>query len=132
MGEDCLVLNVWTSSTSRDRKRPVLVYLHGGADTSGSGSWKLYDGVGLAQRGAAVAVTIHHRLGALGYLNLAEVGGPDYAKSGNAGLLDIVEALEWVRDNIKAFGRVHNGVLVNVQSGEAGQHSTVLAIHFTQ
>src|SRR3546814_9339135 len=81
MGEDCLVLNVWTSSTSRDRKRPVLVYLHGGAYTSGSGSWKLYDGVGLAQRGDAVAVTINHRLGALGYLNLAEVGGPDYAKS---------------------------------------------------
>src|SRR3546814_17246286 len=104
MGEDCLVLNVWTSSTSRDRKRPVLVYLHGGAYTSGSGSWKLYDGVGLAQRGDAVAVTINHRLGALGYLNLAEVGGPDYAKSGNAGMLDIVAALEWVRDNIEAFG----------------------------
>src|SRR3546814_10682379 len=75
MGEDCLVLNVWTSSTSRDRKRPVLVYLHGGAYTSGSGSWKLYDGVGLAQRGDAVAVTINHLLGELGYLNLAEVGG---------------------------------------------------------
>src|SRR3546814_1871551 len=78
-----LPIYVWTSSTSRDRKRPVLVYLHGGAYTSGSGSWKLYDGVGLAQRGDAVAVTINHRLGALGYLNLAEVGGPDYAKSGN-------------------------------------------------
>src|SRR3546814_7508423 len=104
MCEVCLVRIVWTSSASRDRKRPVFVYLHGGAYTSGSGSWKLYDGGWLAQRGDAVAVTINHRLGALGYLNLAEVGGPDYAKSGNAGMLDIVAALEWVRDNIEAFG----------------------------
>src|SRR3546814_160075 len=128
MGEDCLVLNVWTSSTSRDRKRPVLVYLHGGAYTSGSGSWKLYDGVGLAQRGDAVAVTINHRLGALGYLNLAEVGGPDYAKSGNAGMLDIVAALEWVRDNIEAFGGDPNRVLVYGSSGGAGKTSTLLAM----
>jgi para-nitrobenzyl esterase len=128
MGEDCLVLNVWTSSTSRDRKRPVMVYLHGGAFTSGSGSWKLYDGVGLAQRGDVVAVTINHRLGALGYLHLAQLGGDDYARSGNVGMLDIVAALQWVRDNIEAFGGDPDRVLVYGSSGGASKTSTLLAM----
>jgi para-nitrobenzyl esterase len=128
MGEDCLVLNVWTSSTQRDRKRPVLVYLHGGAYTSGSGSWKLYDGLGLAQRGDAVAVTINHRLGALGYLHLAELGGEDYAPSGNVGMLDIVAALQWVRDNIENFGGDPSRVLVYGSSGGASKTSVLLAM----
>ena len=128
MGEDCLVLNVWTASTSRDRKRPVMVYLHGGAFTTGSGSWPLYDGVGLAQRGDAVAVTLNHRLGALGFLNLAELGGEEYAKSGNVGMLDIVAALEWVRDNIEAFGGDPDRVLVYGSSGGASKTSTLLAM----
>lgn len=128
MGEDCLVLNVWTSSTARDRKRPVMVYLHGGAFTSGSGSWKLYDGVGLAQRGDAVAVTINHRLGALGYLHLAQLGGADYAASGNVGMLDIVAALQWVRDNIEAFGGDPARVMVYGSSGGAGKASALLAM----
>lgn len=128
MGEDCLVLNVWTSSTQRDRKRPVMVYLHGGAYTSGSGSWKLYDGVGLAQRGDVVAVTINHRLGALGYLHLAELGGADYASSGNVGMLDIVAALQWVRDNIEAFGGDPARVLVYGSSGGASKTSVLMAM----
>ncbi|MDB5685806.1 MAG: carboxylesterase [Rhizorhabdus sp.] len=128
MSEDCLVLNVWTSSTSRSSKRPVMVYLHGGSFTSGSGSWKLYDGVGLAQRGDAVAVTINHRLGALGYLYLAQLGGADYAASGNVGQLDIIAALEWVRDNIAAFGGDPDRVLVYGSSGGASKTSNLLAM----
>ncbi len=93
MGEDCLVLNVWTSSLEPQALRPVMLWVHGGAFTTGSGSWPMYDGTALAGRGDVVVVTINHRLGALGYLHLAELGGPQYANSGNAGMLDIVLAL---------------------------------------
>ncbi len=128
MGEDCLVLNVWTGGLERDRKRPVLFYIHGGAFTTGSGSWKLYDGVGLASRGDAVLVTVNHRLGALGYLHLAAVGGADYASSGNTGMLDLVLALEWVRDNIENFGGDPNHVMVLGSSGGASKTATLLGM----
>src|ERR1700761_2831171 len=78
MSEDCLVLNVWTGGLSRDRKRPVFFSIHGGAFTTGSGSWNLYDGTGLASRNDAVVVTVNNRLGALGYLPLAAFVGPEY------------------------------------------------------
>jgi para-nitrobenzyl esterase len=126
--EDCLVLNVWTGGTDHARKRPVMVWLHGGAFTTGSGSWPLYDGVGLAGRGDAVVVTLNHRLGALGYLHLAELGGPDYAQSGNVGMLDIVLALEWVRDNIEAFGGDPGRVMVFGGSGGASKTATLLGM----
>ena len=101
--EDCLYLNVWTPGLD-SRKRPVLVWIHGGAFTAGTGGTPMYDGSALARRGDAVVVTINYRLGALGFLNLNEVTGGRIPATGNEGLLDQVKALEWVRDNIEAFG----------------------------
>ncbi len=101
--EDCLYLNVWTPGLDA-RKRPVLVWIHGGAFSAGTGGTPMYDGSALARRGDAVVVTINYRLGALGFLNLNEVTGGRIPANGNEGLLDQVKALEWVRDNIEAFG----------------------------
>lgn len=128
MSEDCLVLNVWTSSVDQQGLRPVLLWIHGGAFTTGSGSWPMYDGTALAARGDAVVVTINHRLGALGYLHLAELGGPEYASSGNVGMLDIVQALNWVHENIAQFGGDPGRVLVFGGSGGASKTSTLLAM----
>ena len=104
MGEDCLVLNVWTPTLERGRKLPVMVWLHGGGFTSGSGGFICYDGTQLAKKHDVVVVTVNHRLSALGYLYLAGLGSERYANSSNVGNLDIVAALEWVRDNIATFG----------------------------
>ena len=101
--EDCLYLNVWTPGLD-NRKRPVLVWIHGGGFSGGTGGTPIYDGTALARRGDAVVVTINYRLGALGFLNLNEVTGGRVPATGNEGLLDQVKALEWVRDNIEAFG----------------------------
>ena len=128
MGEDCLVLNVWTGGVDQQRPRPVMLWVHGGAFTTGSGSWPMYDGTALASRGDAVVVTINHRLGALGYLHLAELGGPEYASSGNVGMLDIVQALNWVHENIAQFGGDPGRVLVFGGSGGASKTSTLLAM----
>ena len=128
MAEDCLVLNVWTSSLEQQNPRPVMVWVHGGAFTTGSGSWPLYDGTPLAERGDVVVVTINHRLGALGYLHLAELGGPDYSDSGNVGMLDIVLALQWIQENIGNFGGDPSRVLVFGGSGGASKTSTLLGM----
>ena len=104
MGEDCLVLNVWTPTLDRARKLPVMVWLHGGGYTTGSGGFICYDGVELARRHDVVVVTVNHRLSAFGYLYLAGLGDDRYANASNAGNLDIIAALEWVRDNIETFG----------------------------
>ena len=101
--EDCLYLNVWTPGLD-NRKRPVLVWIHGGGFSGGTGGTPIYDGTALARRGDAVVVTINYRLGALGFVNLNEVTGGRVPATGNEGLLDQVKALEWVRDNIEAFG----------------------------
>jgi para-nitrobenzyl esterase len=101
--EDCLSLNVWTRGID-NKHRPVMVWIHGGGFTSGSGSDEWYDGSTFSTRGDVVMVTINYRLGALGFLYLGGVSGPEYAQSGNLGLLDQVAALKWVRDNIAAFG----------------------------
>jgi para-nitrobenzyl esterase len=102
-GEDCLYLNVWTPAPDRGR-RPVLVWIHGGAFILGSGSQMLYNGATLARRGDVVVVTINYRLGALGFLRLRDRFGERLPATGNEGLLDQVAALAWVRDNIAAFG----------------------------
>jgi para-nitrobenzyl esterase len=102
--EDCLFLNVWTPVMRDGRKRPVMFYIHGGAYNNGSGSSPLYDGVRLCRRGDVVVVSVNHRLNAFGYLYLARFGGAEFADSGNAGQLDLVLALQWVRDNIAEFG----------------------------
>ena len=102
--EDCLVLNVWTTGPGEGRTRPVMVWCHGGGFFAGSGGGKWNDGTNLARHGDVVVVSFNHRLNILGFLYLAELGGADYADSGNAGMLDVVAALEWVRDNIAEFG----------------------------
>jgi para-nitrobenzyl esterase len=104
--EDCLYLNVWTPDPGRRHfpSLPVLVWIHGGSFVTGSGSISWYDGTRLASRGDVVVVTINYRLGPFGYLDLSAVGSNECGTSGNLGLLDQIAALEWVRDNIEAFG----------------------------
>jgi para-nitrobenzyl esterase len=125
--EDCLFLNVWTPALD-GRKRPVMVYVHGGAHANGSGSDPLYDGVNLAKRGDVVVVTVNHRLNVFGYAYLASLGGPDLADSGNVGNLDLVLALKWVRDNIAAFGGDPDNVMAFGQSGGGGKLVTLMAM----
>ncbi len=128
LSEDCLYLNVWAPSGDRSARRPVLVWFHGGGFSIGSGSWPVYDGAALARRGDAVVVTVNHRLGILGYLHLAEIGAADFAGSGNAGMLDLVAALEWVRDNIASFGGDPACVTIFGESGGGAKVSTLLAM----
>ena len=125
--EDCLVLNVWTPSVKDHHKRPVMVWCHGGAFTSGSGSAPLYDGANLAGRGDVVVVTINHRLGLLGYTYLGHASDL-FKASGNVGMLDIVAALAWVRDNIANFGGDPGRVLIFGESGGGQKVSTLLAM----
>jgi len=99
--EDCLRVNIWTQGLD-NRERPVMVWLHGGGFSTGSGhEMKTYDGENLARRGDVVVVSLNHRVGAVGFLNLASLGDEKYAASANLGMLDIIAALEWVRDNIR-------------------------------
>jgi para-nitrobenzyl esterase len=128
MGEDCLVLNVWTPSTTGGRKRPIMVWLHGGGFTSGSGGFVCYNGQELARKHDVVVVTVNHRLTIFGYLYFAGIGGEKYAKSSNVGMLDIVAALEWVRDNAAAFGGDAGNVTIFGQSGGGGKVSALLAM----
>lgn len=127
-GEDCLRANVWTPAKSADgHKRPVMVWLHGGGFAAGSGQeLPGYDGANLARKGDVVVVTLNHRLNVLGFLDLSEFG-PEYAESGNAGLLDLVAALEWVRDNAEAFGGDPDNVTIFGQSGGGGKVSVLCA-----
>jgi para-nitrobenzyl esterase len=117
-GEDCLRVNIWTPEINGTRKRPVMVWLHGGGFAGHSGSGLLaYEGHNLAKNHDVVVVTSNHRVNMLGYLNLAEAGGERYEQSANVGMLDIVTMLEWVRDNIGNFGGDPNNVTVFGQSG---------------
>jgi para-nitrobenzyl esterase len=125
--EDCLFLNVWTPALRDGRKRPVMFYIHGGAYNNGSGSSPLYDGVHLCRRGDVVVVTVNHRLNAFGYLYLARFGGAEFADSGNVGQLDLVLALQWVRENIGEFGGDPNRVMVFGQSGGGAKIATLMA-----
>jgi len=127
LSEDCLYLNVWTPACD-DRARPVMVWLHGGGFSIGSGSWPVYDGTALARRGDVVVVTLNHRLGIFGYLHVKEIAGPEFAASGNAGMLDLIAALEWVRDNAKAFGGDPSNVTIFGESGGGAKVSTLLAM----
>lgn len=126
-GEDCLRVNIWTPGTNDGKKRPVMVWLHGGGYAAGSGQeLPSYDGFNLAKKGDAVVVTLNHRLNVLGFLDLSAYGDK-YAKSGNAGLLDLVAALQWVNKNIAAFGGDAQNVTIFGQSGGGGKVSTLLA-----
>jgi len=127
-GEDCLVLNVWTPGLGDGARRPVMVRIHGGGYVMGSGSWAWHDGTNLVRRGDVVVVTVNHRLGSLGYLHLAQLGGDAYRYSGNAGMLDLVAALEWVRDNIEAFGGDPGKVTIFGESGGGMKVSALMAM----
>jgi para-nitrobenzyl esterase len=119
-GEDCLRLNVWTPGTGTGT-RPVMVWLHGGGFAQASGSFIIYDGANLSRRRDVVVVTLNHRLNVFGFLYLAELGGQQYANASNVGMQDVVLALEWVRDNIAAFGGDPRNVTVFGQSGGGGK-----------
>lgn len=128
LSEDCLYLNVWTPGADDGAKRPVMLWLHGGGYSIGSGSWPVYDGSALARRGDVVVVTVNHRLGILGFLDLREQGGAEFGASGNAGMLDLVAALKWVRDNVAAFGGDSSNVTIFGESGGGAKVSTLLAM----
>jgi para-nitrobenzyl esterase len=126
--EDCLFLNIWTPGLRDGARRPVMFYIHGGAYSHGSGSSPLYDGTRLCHRGDVVVVTVNHRLNAFGYLYLARLGGPQFADSGNAGMLDLVMALRWVRDNIAEFGGDPGRVMLFGQSGGGAKIATLMGM----
>ncbi|MGH2486313.1 MAG: carboxylesterase/lipase family protein, partial [Ktedonobacterales bacterium] len=124
-GEDCLTLNVW-SPTADDALRPVMVWIHGCAFENGSSAALWYDGTRFARDGDVVVVSLNYRLGPLGFLCLDELGGAEYAGSGNVGLLDQIAALRWVRDNITAFGGDPGNVTVFGESAGAMSIATLL------
>ena len=132
--EDCLFLNIWTQGVADGRKRPVMFYSHGGGFATGNGGaevWPQYlnhDGSALAKNYDVVVVTHNHRLGLLGYLYLGDLLGEEYAASGAAGMLDIVAALEWVRDNIAAFGGDPDNVMIWGESGGGMKTATLTAM----
>ncbi|OFW05816.1 MAG: carboxylesterase [Acidobacteria bacterium RIFCSPLOWO2_02_FULL_67_36] len=128
MSEDCLHLNVWTPGLRDGRKRPVMAWFHPGAYSSDTRNRTETDGARLSRRGDVVVVTVNHRLNAFGYLYLAEIGGKAFADSGNAGMLDLVLALQWVRDNIAEFGGDPNLVTIFGQSGGGAKCATLMAM----
>jgi para-nitrobenzyl esterase len=128
MNEDCLSLNIWTPGVSDNAKRAVLVSFHGGGWATGSGNGPMYDGGQLALLGDVVVVTVNHRLASFGYTHLAAVGAPEEFKlAGVCGVMDMVASLEWVRDNIAAFGGDPSRVMIFGQSGGGSKVSTLLA-----
>ena len=127
MSEDCLTVNVWTPRADALR-RPVMVFIHGGALEEGSAADSWYDGAVLADRGDVVVVTVQYRLGALGFLELGELGGPAFAESGNMGVLDQIEALRWVQKNIGRFGGDSNNVTLFGESAGGVSIRALLAL----
>jgi para-nitrobenzyl esterase len=126
-GEDCLTLTVWTPASDAKR-RPVMLYNHGGGFTSGSAASPTQDGANLARLYDVVVVATNHRLGLFGYLYLGELGGEEYAGSGNQGMLDIVDGLKWIHHNIEAFGGDPGNVMVFGESGGGLKTSVVYAM----
>lgn len=125
--EDCLFLNVWQPGRPARQALPVMVYIHGGAYSNGSVTDPLNDGAQLAERGGVVVVTVNHRLNALGYLYLADID-PRFPDSGNAGQLDLIAALQWVKRNIEGFGGDPGNVTLFGQSGGGAKIATLMAM----
>ena len=125
--EDCLTLNIFTPGTDK-KSRAVMVWLHGGGYAFGSANLAPYDGTNLAAFGDVVVVTVNHRLNAFGFLQLPASAGPEYAQSGNVGMLDLVEALRWVKANIAAFGGDPGNVTIFGESGGGGKVSILTAM----
>lgn len=124
--EDCLFLNIWSPAIDQKEKRPVMVWLHGGGFSMGSSSDLLYDGTNLARRGA-VMVGVNHRLNVFGYTHLGDIGGEEFAHSGNAGQLDIIFALKWIQANIDKFGGDPDRVMIFGESGGGAKVCMLLA-----
>ncbi len=125
--EDCLFLNVWTPAND-NKKRPVMFYNHGGGYVTGSGGASIQDGTNLARNFDVVVVETNHRLGLLGYLYLDEIAGPEYAGSGNMGILDIAAGLKWVNENIAGFGGDPGNVMIWGESGGGAKTSCLYAM----
>jgi para-nitrobenzyl esterase len=129
MGEDCLALNIWTPALKDGGKRPVIVSFHGGGFSTGSAAQPGYYGDPLARFGDVVVVTMNHRLSALGFLHLADLGAPpEFAQAGNVGMLDLVACLGWIRENIENFGGDPSRVFIFGQSGGGRKTSVMLAM----
>ena len=127
VGEDCLTLNVWSPALD-NAKRPVMVWLHGGAFSYGSANSAWYDGGRLAKRNDIVVVSVNHRLNIFGHLDLSAGGDERFASSGNVGVLDLVAALQWVRAHAPRFGGDPGNVTIFGQSGGGGKVSALLAM----
>ncbi len=130
-GEDCLTVNVFTPAVD-NRARPVMVWMHGGGFSGGSGNYLLYDGTNLAKKENVVVVSVNHRLNIFGFLHLADLGGDKWAQSTNMGVQDLVATLEWVRDNIENFGGDPGNVTIFGQSGGGGKTTTTMAMPSAQ
>jgi para-nitrobenzyl esterase len=128
MSEDCLHLNLWTPALRDGGRRPVMVWFHPGGYSSGTSNETEADGARLSRRGDVVVVTVNHRINAFGHLYLAELGGADFADSGNVGILDLVLALRWVRDNVEEFGGNPGNVTIFGQSGGGAKSATLMAM----
>jgi len=124
--EDCLNLNVFTPAAD-NKRRPVMVWMHGGGFNAGSGNYLMYDGTYLAKKEDVVVVSLTHRLNIFGFLHLADLGGDQWQGATNVGLQDLVFALEWVKENIDQFGGDPSNVTIFGQSGGGGKTSTVMA-----
>ena len=125
--EDCLFLNLWTPGTD-NKMRPVMVWIHGGGFAFGSGGQTIYEGEDLARKQDVVVVSMNHRLNLFGYMNLGELMGEGYRSSGSVGMQDLVLMLEWVRDNIAAFGGDPGNVMIMGQSGGGAKVSILLSM----
>jgi para-nitrobenzyl esterase len=130
--ENCLVLNVWTPGIKDNGKRPVMVWLHGRGHYAGAASETMYHGANLSKRGNIVVVSVNHRLNVFGYLYLDEIAGPEFKGSGNAGELDIILALKWIKNNISFFGGDPNNVTIFGQSGGGGKVCNLMAMPATK
>jgi para-nitrobenzyl esterase len=124
MSEDCLRINIWTPNPGDGRKRPVMLWFHGGGFEAGSGASPMYDGTNMVKRGDVVTCTINSRLNVFGFCDLSGLLGAEFAQSGNAGYLDLVRSMQWVRDNIAAFGGDPRNITIYGQSG-GGRKVTV-------
>jgi para-nitrobenzyl esterase len=132
-GEDMLRVNVWTPAVNDGRRRPVLVWIHGGGYFAGSSQeLRPYDGERLAREHDVVLVSMNHRLNAFGFLDLSQIGGEKYAASGNVGMLDLVQSLQWVRDNISNFGGDPASVTIFGQSGGGAKVTTLMGMPSAQ
>jgi para-nitrobenzyl esterase len=129
VSENCLGINIWTPGYEDNTKRPVMLWIHGGGFTSGNSiEHPEYHGENLSRQGDIVFCSLNHRLGPMGFANFAGVGGEKFAASGIVGMLDIIAALEWIRDNISNFGGDPNNITIMGQSGGGAKVCTLTAM----